>query len=239
MATGLPATDSQTRERLLEAATRLFAERGFQNVTVRDICREAGANVAAVNYHFRDKLGLYTEVWKFALEGMTRTYESVIEAGAGKNTEEKLHAYIRTFLHHLLAEEEGNTCWVDRLVARETAEPTPAFDVLIEVGILPKFRYLCGLVGELLRLPAEEERVLRCASSVQSQCLMYRYSKPFVARMTPGLAFTDERIDAIADHITKFSLAGIRAISEQQDSAGHAGREETPETASQSPANRK
>jgi len=53
---------AETRARLLDAARRLFAERGFEDVTVREICREAGANLALVNYYFGDKLGLYLEV---------------------------------------------------------------------------------------------------------------------------------------------------------------------------------
>jgi len=50
--------DLETRGRVLNAAARLFAEHGFATVTVRDICNKAGANVAAVNYHFGGKDGL-------------------------------------------------------------------------------------------------------------------------------------------------------------------------------------
>ena len=65
--------DRETRERLLAAGQRLFADRGFKKVTVREICREAGANVAAVNYHFGDKLGLYREVLQQAIDAMRAT----------------------------------------------------------------------------------------------------------------------------------------------------------------------
>src|SRR6202049_2648622 len=56
------AASDPTREKLVEVAGRVFADRGYQAATVREICVRAGANVAAVNYHFGDKLGLYAEV---------------------------------------------------------------------------------------------------------------------------------------------------------------------------------
>src|SRR5207247_1703079 len=68
-----PQRDRETRERLLRTAARLFADRGFKKVTVRDICRTARANVAAVNYHFGDKLGLYREVLQLAAEALRST----------------------------------------------------------------------------------------------------------------------------------------------------------------------
>src|SRR5207247_5047290 len=71
--------DPETRERLLRAAERLFADRGFKDVTVRDICRAARANVAAVNYHFGDKLGLYREVMQTAIDGMRGTNDAARE----------------------------------------------------------------------------------------------------------------------------------------------------------------
>src|SRR2546428_31549 len=53
--------DLETRERLLRTAARMFADRGFKRVTVRDICRRARANVAAVDYHLLSKLALHRE----------------------------------------------------------------------------------------------------------------------------------------------------------------------------------
>jgi AcrR family transcriptional regulator len=59
MAKALPPTPDPTREKLLEAAGQIFAEHGFQAATVREICSRAGANVAAINYYFGDKVELY------------------------------------------------------------------------------------------------------------------------------------------------------------------------------------
>ena len=75
--------DRETRERVLKAAAQLFADRGFKKVTVRDICRAARANVAAVNYHFGDKGGLYREVLQLAIETMRATNDAARAAGRG------------------------------------------------------------------------------------------------------------------------------------------------------------
>ena len=93
--------DTETRARLLKAAERLFADRGFKKVTVRDICRAARANVAAVNYHFNGKKGLYDEVVKSAIKTMQTTTDAIREAGAGRSGEEQVTAY---YEHHVVWE---------------------------------------------------------------------------------------------------------------------------------------
>src|SRR4051812_49573489 len=86
--------DLETRARVLATATRLFAARGFKKVTVREICREARANVAAVNYHFGDKLGLYREVLQTAIDAVRATTEAGRDAGVGHPAEEKMRRHI-------------------------------------------------------------------------------------------------------------------------------------------------
>ena len=81
---------------------QLFADRGFKKVTVRDICRAARANVAAVNYHFGDKLGLYREVLQRAIDRMRATNDAAREAGRARRPEEQLRRYIGIFVQRLL-----------------------------------------------------------------------------------------------------------------------------------------
>ena len=54
----------RTRRHLLSAASSLFAEKGFRDITIAEICNRAGTNVAAVNYHFGNKKNLYVESWR-------------------------------------------------------------------------------------------------------------------------------------------------------------------------------
>ena len=204
----------ETRQRLLEVAARLFAEHGFNKVTVRAICEEARTNVAAVNYHFRDKLSLYKEVVQMLADTMDRIKSDALEAGEGQSPEDQLRSYIRVFLHRLLDPEENS--WMDKLIFRELMDPSPALDLIIEKGIKPSSERLRRVVGRLLDLPFDDWRVVHCALSVQGQCLFHRMSKPVVARWQPGFKYTAEVIDGIAHHIAEFSLAGIRSVAEQK-----------------------
>ena len=217
--------DLETRQRLLNAAAELFAEKGFHNVTVRELCQAAGANVAAVNYHFRDKLGLYKEVVQMAANAMHRGKVEVIEAAEPLPPEERLRTYIRLTLHHLLDPHEES--WMEKLIAREMMDPTPALDLIIEKGIKPTGQRLAAMVAELLGVPFNDDRVLQCFLSVQAQCLFYKMSKPVTFRMAPpGFEYTPKFIDALARHIAEFSLAGIRAIAAQKPATSSCGEEE-------------
>jgi len=205
--------DLETRERLLEAGQRLFADRGFKKVTVREICREARANVAAVNYHFGDKLGLYREVLQQAIEAMRATTEAAREAGAGRSAEERLRCYVMIVVRRLLA--ASDRIWVHRLITREMDDPTPALDTLVEQGVRPRIEYLSGVVAEMLGAAPSDTAVLRCVASIQAQSMAY-LPNPIAARL--GLSLTPSRanIEAVARHIADFSLAGVHAIRRRE-----------------------
>ena len=201
--------DPATRARLLAAGERLFAERGFKKVTVREICRSARANVAAVNYHFGDKLGLYREVLQSAIDRIRATNEAAREAGEGRPPEERLRRSIQIFVTRLLSSDRDS---VHRLIHREINDPTPALDALVEQGIRPRIDYLAGLVGELLGVSPSDARVMRCVASIQTQSIAY-LPHPIASRL--GFTLSPRRaadIAAIARHIADFSLAGVEAI---------------------------
>jgi AcrR family transcriptional regulator len=201
--------DLETRQRLLEAAAQLFAQRGLHDVPVREICAAARANVAAINYHFGGKIGLYTAVARKAIEAIRGTNDIVRQAGEGASPEEKLRIYARVFLERIAA--NGRDAWIHQLISREMAEPTPAFELIIRQAIRPRIEYLSSLVSELLQCHPDDARVTRCVASMQSQFLFWL--NPGVGRIFPRLNLTSPTIDELADHIAEFSLAGIRALA--------------------------
>src|SRR4029079_15519697 len=160
--------DAETRERLLEAAQRLFAQQGVKRVTVREICRAAGANVAAVNYHFGDKFGLYRQVLQGAIAAMRETNEAAREAGQGQPPEEELRRYIGVFLQGVLEPGSGA---IHQIITREMNDPTPALDALVEQGVRPRVEYISGVIARMIGCDPADPRVRRCVASVQAQAV--------------------------------------------------------------------
>lgn len=197
----------QTRARLIDAAGEMFAELGFHHTTVRQICQRAGANIAAVNYHFRDKTGLYTEVVR---QSMRAARLDAVRAAFDQNApaEEILRAVIRARLESLRSLDLGD--WHFRIFAHELAKPTPAMNVVVNEAIRPLYSRMCQLLGHILRLPPEHEKTRLCAHSIIGQILFYAFARPVISRLAPEMKLSATQLDQLTDHITDFSLAYLR-----------------------------
>ncbi len=202
--------DPDTRRRLLEAAGPEFARLGFREATVREICRRAGVNVAAINYHFGDKLELYSQtLGRCMREGLER-YPVDLGLAPGARAPQRLFAFVHSFLLRILG--DGQPEWQGQLLAREMMEPTAALDRLVEELIRPLFKQLCAVVSELLGERADPALVILCARSIVSQCVFYHHSRPVLQRLSPKEAMGSEQIQRLAAHITAFSLAALEHL---------------------------
>ena len=229
-----PATSPDTRDRLLHAAGEVFAAQGFRAATVREICRLAEANVAAVNYHFGDKEGLYAAVLTWAHSEALQRHPPYGDTPSDAPPEERLAAFVRSFLARIF--EGGRPCWHGQLMAREMVDPTPALDRVIENSVRPQFVGLLEVVRALLGPAAAtgdapgEERVRLAAFSVVGQVLFYHHCRPVLERVAPPVEGDLAGLDRLAAHITETSLAGMRACRARLEaavgapSAGAAGR---------------
>jgi len=206
---------AHTRQRLLEAAGEVFADKGFRAATIREICALAGANVAAVNYHFGDKEQLYLTVLKYAHNLVpSRAVDAAVAEGQ-TSPEQRLRAFIRGFMHGVY--DEGRPAWHGKLLSQEMMDPTAALDTLVEEHIRPQFVTLNGILRDLLPSGAPPEMVLRCAASIVGQCLHYHHGRAVMTRLHPGLALTPAGIAALADHIADFSLHALAGLATAQE----------------------
>ncbi len=207
--------NTETHHRLLEAAGEVFAECGFRQATVREICRRAHANVAAINYHFHDKQGLYEAVLKYALARVRNNYPTGHGPVTPDNAEQELHDMIAARLHAVF--DLGQTAWHSKLMSREMIEPTEALDALVKEELEPFFQRLQSCVRAILGSEVSDEQVRRCAFSISSQWVSYHSNRQVISRLDPAMKFGPEDIDALADHIAQFSLAALRGLKRTTD----------------------
>jgi len=200
-----------TRQQILESAGEVFAEVGFRNATVREICTRAKVNIAAINYHFGDKEKLYAEVLRYSQQKCHEKYPPFLGLGPEAAPEEKLRAYILSFLLRIF--DKGPIAWHGKLMSREMVDPTAALDSIIAEKIRPMAEQLSRIVGEILKCPPTDDAVRLCASSIVSQCVFYHHCGPVLTRMYPDQPPMDAVGAAhLADHITRFSLAALKNL---------------------------
>jgi AcrR family transcriptional regulator len=199
----------ETDHRLLEAAGEVFAEKGFRDATIREICARADANVAAVNYHFGDKEGLYAAVLKYARR--CASHPLVSDNGEhSKPPQERLHEFVHNYLLRIF--DNGRPAWHARLMAREMLEPTRALDKIVTEQVGPNHARLRGIIREIVGNEVSDETIRHCALSVVGQCVFYNRGRPVIERLYPEQKFTPRDIERLADHITAFSLGALKEI---------------------------
>lgn len=205
-----PDGATTTRDRLIDAATTVFAEHGFRDAGVREICRRAGANPAAVNYHFGSKQELYWAVLRHAFEKAGPAWPMPRLADEPTDPEGRLREWIRWFAERMFGETV-----MSQLMIAEMRDHTEALDRLIDESIRPVFEEVSGMVAAMTGLHPTSRRVELCVSSIIGQCLFYKAAKPLVERLHSHHRRDLPEIERVADHVYRFSIAGICAISEQ------------------------
>ena len=202
-------TEDAARDRLLAAAGEVFAEEGYESATIRGICTRAGANVAAVNYHFRDKLGLYTAVVRQLMEPPDA--EGPVPSSVPP--EEALRAFISAMVRRLCLDTDGRSHRSLRIMVHEMARPSAGLEVMVGQLVQPRYNVLRGIISGIINLPPDHDIVRLSAHSIIGQIVHYVHGRPVLVRVWPGMRFTPEQVDQIANHISEFSLAGLRNIA--------------------------
>ena len=216
------ATSNQSRrdprQRVLESACVVFAEKGFHDATVQEICERAEANIAAVNYHFRDKESLYGEVWRHAYEVAEREHGFPTGVSSDRSMEEQLHAIVLSRARCIF--DDGLAGCFPRLLLRELLKPSPALEEIVMEALHPAMQTIHDIVAVLLGPGADSFCVHGCTMSIIAQFAHINFSRPLRAVFDrvheadePGHEHPTP--EQIARHITDFSLAGIRHYREQ------------------------
>lgn len=199
----------QTRARLLKAACEVFAERGYQDAKITEICRKGRSNVASVSYYFGDKAGLYLEVWQALFEKFAENFPHDMGVESEELPEERLRQYIRRMAVEFSNKSET---LLPRLYLRELVRPTGLADDVWRRMIAPRRRWLMDLIREVLGPVFSDETVAFCEMSIINQCRVFVTMRRDDMEFLLGQPLTSDVVERMADHITRFSMAAILAL---------------------------
>ncbi|GGB93430.1 CerR family C-terminal domain-containing protein [Pseudoduganella buxea] len=172
----------QSREKLLLAAMKLFAEQGFARTSTREIALAAGANVSAISYYFGDKAGLY----KAALTDFLPPPQNNIDMFDQPHftLRQSLEGYYAQLLGPMLEGEEAELC--SRLWLREILEPMGVWANEVDNGIRAEHTAFVGVLARHMGVPVDDE-IHRMAHACASMGVHLMIGTDVIKALTPQL----------------------------------------------------
>ena len=199
-----------TRERLLEKAEGLFAQRGYHAVSVREITAAAKCNMASVNYHFSNKKNLYLEVfrsrWIPREQRIYSVFEKSIDCLEEPTPELIIKALAGAYLEGPLSDEEFRRH--RQLIVRELNNPTEAFELAADQTLRPLFKKLYGLLESFALEDVDEDNLSFDILSIFGIILYFNYSRPMVSRIT-GKSYDADFRTRLIEQMVRFSSNGL------------------------------
>ena len=195
-----------TRERILSAAERLFAERGYEATSIRAIVGKARVNQAAINYHFAGKDGLYREILRAAFRALTEHQLTHAQETKAMPREQALEEFVRHQLRPLLARDDLSRSI--RLFNWEAVRPTAVFRKLMTEEAVP----FIGLAVDLLRrfMPKADQSTLTLASIwLIGQCSVFVRNREQLAGPPISLSLDEASVEKLAGLISRWAVAGL------------------------------
>lgn len=216
-----------TRRHILSTAVRLFAEHGYADTTSKMICREAGVNIAAVNYYFGSRDDLYRAVLDDVHEHIVNEREMAVITSADLPVREKLERVLDAYI----ATAYNGQSWYARIWARELMAPSPLGGVDFLTSTLSKERSIGSLLSELTGIPREDPALQSCIITVMAPYLLMLCVQRDMARtLTTVFAYRQEDVNS---HFKILLFAALQAFAEQYAQGGlppvRAAEETAPE----------
>jgi len=218
----------ETKERLLDAAESLFACKGYENVSIRELASAAGVNVAAVNYHFQGKENLFHQVImrRFVVQ-RDRTLEA-LEAVLATTDNPGIAPVIRTLVEEYLKgtlASQGGSNFMSLLAREMHSQQSHSSSAFFKEMVMPVFKaYSMALMK--VRPCLKQEQVNWAMASIVGQIhhFIARWHKKIsfeesceevqiMIRVFPALGQPlPQYIELVSEHITTFSTAAIDSL---------------------------
>lgn len=198
-----------TYRRILEAAGKLYAEKGMAETKNKAIAALAEVDLASINYHFGSRAGLYQQTLIAAhahfidQATLAELYHRDIP------TKAKFEQFIALLTDAVLSPSS----WHAKLIARELLSPSSSLSVLMSDEVMPKFTWVRKIIGEVSGIPADSDAILPCVISIVAPCLMMLV----VSEEVPGPMKFVRAMDkqTLQDYLNTFAYAGLQATGAQ------------------------
>jgi AcrR family transcriptional regulator len=208
-----PHEAEDTRERILIASQKLFADKGFDATSVRDITTEAGCNVASVNYHFGGKEKLYLETFRSMLTVLRDRRLEMMSELMERRPEPTLEEFVETFaviMIEPLVKDSWGRMFLD-LLSREMISPRLPQGVLLEEFFEPMMQRATMALAQVG--PKLQDSTARmCVMSMVGQLLHSLKAHHLLSDLGRQDVIPTQHEDQVA-HFVRFSVGGINACS--------------------------
>ena len=207
-----------TRERILKAAQRLFADRGYKDTSVRAVVTRARVNQAAINYHFGGKDGLYREVLRATIRALTEQQLAHAEEMKGMPRENALAEFIKYQLRPLAARDELSRHF--RIFDWEAVRPTAIYRKLMSEEATPFLSFAVDLMRRFM--PKADQRTLTMAAIwLVGQCTIFVRNREQLANPPVSLDLDEAAVERLTNLVSAWALAGLADAKSRTTSAPH------------------
>jgi AcrR family transcriptional regulator len=196
-----------TREAIIKAAAHLFADKGFDGTSVREIVTKARVNQAAINYHFKTKDGLYLDVLKTAFDKLTTNGGFDPATLKLLSREEALRSFLRQQLRPLLSRDEASR--YIRLFAWESAHPSKIFLKFMATNTMSYMTTAVDVVRRFLPSDAQHRTALCAAIWLMGQCNVFVRNRELLAREPFSIVADEPFVEELTELITRLAMGGL------------------------------
>jgi AcrR family transcriptional regulator len=195
---------AETRQRLIHSALEVFGEYGFDGASTRMLAERAGANLAAIPYHFGSKEGLYRAAAEYIVEFSKRELQPIIDRIERMAMERKvsrraaselLEELLQRFSSLVIGSSEADS-WAG-FIMREQLHPGAAFEILFE-GLMKKLIDAASrMLAITLRMRPDDPRLMITTQTVLGQIVIFRSGRAAVLRQLGWKEISADRLKLI------------------------------------------
>lgn len=209
--------ESNARQRLLDAAERLFADSGFNGVSVRDIVGAAKVNLSAIPYYFGTKENLFKEVFYRRAIPLQAEREALLRRLKESSKEPKLEDVLWALLEPEFRVTRGNESF-RRLLGRASMDPTPQVQKLLAEIYNPGFSVV---PRELRKICADlPDQVFYWRLNCLYGVMLFVQADTGKIQTVAGAKFDTSRPGIALEHVIPFLAAGLRAPVRSRKQSG-------------------